>query len=226
VGFLRLAAAALAAVVCLGACGHRAGIVHRVEPGETLWRICRAYGLPASTILEANGLPGPDAVRPGRDLFIPGARERARVPGPVEYRDAILASFAGGGLSRPVDGFVASGFGGRGGASHRGVDIVAPEGTPVRAALAGTVIYAGDSLRGYGNAVVLDHGQGLSTLYGHLRELRVQSGEVVPAGSVVGTVGRTGNASTPHLHFELRVEGEAVDPERYLEGGDGRRWRR
>jgi murein DD-endopeptidase MepM/ murein hydrolase activator NlpD len=71
-------------------------------------------------------------------------------------------------------------------------------------------------MRGYGKAVILDHGNGVTTLYGHLRSVRVESAEVVPKGAVIGTVGRTGNATNYHLHFELRIDGEAVDPVAYL----------
>lgn len=119
-------------------------------------------------------------------------------------------------LRWPVAGKVASGFGGRGGRHHGGLDILAPEGTDVLAAGEGTVVYAGDSLRGYGNAAVLDHGEGISTLYGHLREICVKSGDVVSPGTVIGTVGRTGNVTTSHLHFEIRVGGRSVDPAKYL----------
>ena len=94
---------------------------------------------------------------------------------------------------------------------------MAPEGALVRAAGYGVVLYAGDGLRGYGNAIVLDHGDGVTTLYGHLKNIRVQSGDIVAAGSVIGAVGDTGNATTAHLHFELRLEGEGVDPEPYCE---------
>jgi len=117
-----------------------------------------------------------------------------------------------------VTGKLASAFGGRGGRHHDGLDILAPEGTEVLPAGEGTVSYAGDSLRGYGNAAVLDHGGGITTLYGHLREIRVLSGEVVSQGTVIGTVGRTGNATTSHLHFEIRVDGRSVDPAKYLPG--------
>jgi murein DD-endopeptidase MepM/ murein hydrolase activator NlpD len=116
----------------------------------------------------------------------------------------------------PVPGTIASGFGGRGGQHHNGIDILAPEGTPVRASETGLVVYAGDGLRGYGNAAMLDHGGGATTLYGHLMEIHVKSGDVVAAGSVIGTVGRTGNATTTHLHFELRLEGRSVNPSDYL----------
>jgi murein DD-endopeptidase MepM/ murein hydrolase activator NlpD len=112
----------------------------------------------------------------------------------------------------PVDGNVASAFGGRGTGRHAGVDILAPAGAPVRASEQGTVVYAGSGMRGYGNAVVIDHGGGVTTLYGHLDAIRVESGDAVPAGALIGTVGRSGNATAYHLHFEIRVDGEPVDP--------------
>ncbi len=123
----------------------------------------------------------------------------------------------------PVSGTVASGFGGRGGRHHNGLDILAPEGTPVLAAESGLVSHAGKGLRGFGNAVVLDHGGSTKSLYGHLKEIHVKSGDAVEAGSVIGTVGRTGNATAYHLHFELVVEGRPVDPADYLRTADERR---
>ena len=119
-------------------------------------------------------------------------------------------------LLPPVAGTVSSGFGKRAGGRHEGIDILAPDGAEVRAASAGFAEYTGSGKRGYGNAVILDHGNGITTLYGHLATIRVQSGETVPAGAVIGTIGRSGNATTHHLHFELRVDGEAVDPVPYL----------
>ena len=116
----------------------------------------------------------------------------------------------------PVDGNVSSGFGGRGAGHHAGVDILAPRGVPVRASEGGTVVHAGSGMRGYGNAVVIDHGGGVTTLYGHLDAIRVESGDAVPAGAVIGTVGRTGNATTYHVHFEIRLDGEPVDPLEHL----------
>ena len=119
-------------------------------------------------------------------------------------------------LLPPVAGPVSSGFGNRSGGRHAGVDILAPAGTEVRAASQGRVETSGAGKRGYGNAVIIDHGEGITTLYGHLATIRVQSGETVRAGDGIGTVGRSGNATTHHLHFELRVDGEAVDPVPYL----------
>lgn len=116
----------------------------------------------------------------------------------------------------PVAGPVSSGFGQRSGGRHDGIDILAPPGTPVLASERGVVAYAGNGMRGYGNAVILDHGDGIRTLYGHLDSILARPAELLPAGEPLGTVGRTGNATTPHLHFELRVAGEPVDPVRHL----------
>jgi murein DD-endopeptidase MepM/ murein hydrolase activator NlpD len=115
----------------------------------------------------------------------------------------------------PCDGVVVSGFGMRWGRMHEGIDIGCSYGTPNRAAAAGTVIYAG-WLGGYGNLVVVDHGNGLSTAYAHASSILVSVGQSVSQGQTVSLVGSTGNSSGPHLHFEVRVNGVAVDPLPYL----------
>ena len=115
----------------------------------------------------------------------------------------------------PCDGVVVSGFGMRWGRMHEGVDIGCAYGTPNRAAASGTVIYSG-WLGGYGNLVVVDHGNGLSTAYAHASSLLVGVGQSVSQGETVSLVGSTGNSSGPHLHFEVRVNGQAVDPLYYL----------
>ena len=119
------------------------------------------------------------------------------------------------GLIWPCDGVVVSGFGMRWGRMHEGIDIGCAYGTPNRAAAAGTVIYAG-WLGGYGNLVVVDHGNGLSTAYAHASSILVSVGQSVSQGQTVSLVGSTGNSSGPHLHFEVRVNGVAVDPLPYL----------
>jgi murein DD-endopeptidase MepM/ murein hydrolase activator NlpD len=119
------------------------------------------------------------------------------------------------GLIWPCDGVVVSGFGMRWGRMHEGIDIGCAYGTPNRAAAAGTVIYSG-WLGGYGNLVVVDHGNGLSTAYAHASSLLVAVGQAVSQGETVSLVGSTGNSSGPHLHFEVRVNGQAVDPLLYL----------
>ena len=115
----------------------------------------------------------------------------------------------------PCDGVVVSGFGMRWGRMHEGIDVGCAYGTPNRAAAAGTIIYSG-WLGGYGNLVVVDHGNGLSTAYAHASSLLVGVGQSVSQGETVSLVGSTGNSSGPHLHFEVRVNGQAVDPLLYL----------
>ena len=115
----------------------------------------------------------------------------------------------------PVSGPVVSGFGMRWGQMHEGIDIAVPAGTPIRAAASGTVAIAGPNA-GYGNYVCISHAGGLSTCYAHLTSIGVSVGQQVSQGSVIGTVGCTGHCFGDHLHFEVRVNGQAVDPMGYL----------
>jgi len=115
-------------------------------------------------------------------------------------------------LARPLDLPAGDPFGPRGDDFHPGIDIPAPTGTPVRAAAAGVVVAAGFSRDGYGQRVVVDHGSGVTTISAHLSQVDIAVGEAVAPGDVIGLVGATGEASGPHLHFEVRVRGAAVDP--------------
>ena len=128
----------------------------------------------------------------------------------------------GGQLAWPAAGPVTSGFGPRthpifgDTRVHTGIDIGAPYGAPVVASDGGTVVYVG-AMSGYGNVVVIDHGNGLSTTYNHLSAFHVGSGQSVSRSSQIGAVGCTGYCTGPHLHFEVRVNGTPVDPMPYLE---------
>jgi murein DD-endopeptidase MepM/ murein hydrolase activator NlpD len=115
-------------------------------------------------------------------------------------------------LARPLIAPVGDVFGPRGDRFHAGVDFPAPTGTPVGAARAGRVIFAGPSGSGWGNLVVLAHGGGVRTRYAHLSRIDVRLGMRVGGGSTVGLVGATGEATGPHLHFEVVVRGANVDP--------------
>ena len=108
-------------------------------------------------------------------------------------------------------------FGGRGYEYHEGQDIDAAYGTPVQVAATGTVTIAGWQ-RGYGNVVYVDHGSGLSTRYGHLSEIDVHVGQTVTRGQTIGLVGSTGRSTGPHLHYEVRINNQPVDPRQYLPG--------
>jgi murein DD-endopeptidase MepM/ murein hydrolase activator NlpD len=116
------------------------------------------------------------------------------------------------GLAWPVDAPLGNGFGPRGNHFHAGIDLLAPAGTPVRAAAPGRVAYAGRIVGGWGKLVVVAHARRVRTMYAHLSAISVGVGERVATGARVGAVGSTGNATGPHLHFEVRLHGAAVDP--------------
>ncbi len=142
------------------------------------------------------------------------ARRIAEIQG-VPFAEPSDATPSAAGFVWPISGTVTSGFGLRWGRMHEGLDIAAPTGTPIAAAASGKVIVAGWQ-GGYGNLVVIDHGGGLATAYGHQSRLGVQVGDSVTQGGVVGYVGSTGHSTGPHLHFEVRVNGAARDPVPYL----------
>jgi hypothetical protein len=119
-------------------------------------------------------------------------------------------------LGWPLLARVGDAFGPRGGRFHAGIDLPAAAGTPVAAAAAGRVVWAGTRAGGWGKLVTLAHGNGVRTLYAHLSTIHVRVGDWVAGGTVVGRVGSTGDATGPHLHFEVRLHGAAIDPLRAL----------
>lgn len=129
--------------------------------------------------------------------------------------------YSGGAMSYPVGGRMTSPFGWRihpifkTRKFHSGIDIAAPSGTPIKAAAAGTVIYSG-WITGYGNAVIIDHGGGITSLYGHNSSLVAGKGSQVSKGQVIAKCGSTGYSTGPHCHFEVRKNGQAVNPMGYL----------
>jgi murein DD-endopeptidase MepM/ murein hydrolase activator NlpD len=134
---------------------------------------------------------------------LPFAPLRQPLPGPLD----VTSSF----------GFRIDPFLGRP-ALHSGLDLRGDRGDPVRAAAAGRVVFAGPA-GGYGNLVEIDHGAGLATRYGHLSRIAVEEGQWVDAGAFLGEIGSTGRSTGPHLHYEVRVDGVAVDPDRFLRAG-------
>jgi murein DD-endopeptidase MepM/ murein hydrolase activator NlpD len=120
----------------------------------------------------------------------------------------------------PAKGRVIAGFGPRtNGQSNDGINIAVPEGTPVKAAADGTVAYAGNELKGYGNLVLVRHADGYVTAYAHAKELLVRRGDTVRRGQDIARSGQTGNVDTPQLHFEIRKGPAPIDPMPHLNGG-------
>jgi murein DD-endopeptidase MepM/ murein hydrolase activator NlpD len=134
--------------------------------------------------------------------------QSSSVPGPIGQPSAA-------GFIWPVQGVLTSGFGWRWGRLHEGIDLAVGVGTPVVAAASGTVIVAG-WLGGYGNLVVIDHGNGMATAYGHNTSVTVGVGQSVSQGQLIAYSGSTGHSTGPHVHFEVRVNGSPVDPLGYL----------
>jgi murein DD-endopeptidase MepM/ murein hydrolase activator NlpD len=151
----------------------------------------------------------------------PAATTAAVATGPLAGSATAGQTAASGTMTLPVAGPVTSPFGARGspvnGAQefHEGIDIGAAQGTPIRSAAAGTVSFAGQ-MSGYGNVVIVQHAGGLSTRYAHQSAMLVTAGQPVAAGEVIGAVGATGEATGPHLHFEVRLNDVAVNPAPYL----------
>ena len=141
------------------------------------------------------------------------ARVRARLAGASPGAGPIRRG--SGSMIWPVGGTFTSPFGMRWGRLHAGVDLAAPEGTPIRAAEAGNVVLAGWT-GGYGNYTCIAHGGGLSTCYAHQSRYGTSVGAKVAQGQVIGYVGNTGHSFGAHLHFETRVNGSPVDPMGYL----------
>ena len=139
---------------------------------------------------------------------IRSAQSSAIVPAPTGAASAA-------GFVWPVHGVLTSGFGWRWGRMHEGIDLAVSNGTPVVASAAGTVIVAG-WMGGYGNLVVVDHGGGISTAYGHNTSVTVGVGQQVAQGQLIAYSGNTGHSTGPHVHFEVRINGGAVDPMGYL----------
>lgn len=211
------------------------GIRHIVEPGQTLFRISLAYGVPVRTLMEANRLASPNAIAAGQRLFVPGASRPIRVepyrplsPGARDRLEASLSEEgrAMEGIGRrqppvagrldaefawPITGPISSPFGPRGGRLHAGIDIASPYSQEVKAAADGEVIYAAES-RGLGKTVVIRHARDHETVYAHLSILIAREGESVRQGQGIGGVGATGNATGPHLHFEIRRRDLPLNP--------------
>ena len=187
-----------------------------IAPGAVGWDVAAlqfklaAHGFPSGPV---DGAFGPRSVA-ALQRFQAWAGLRAdRVAGP-STRSALDAPVPRSPvrLRRPIQASIGDGFGPRWNVFHAGVDFPAPSGTPVTAAGFGTVVAAGFDSSGWGNMVVIGHRFGLRTLYAHLASLAVSRGQSVGVGQRIGTVGATGRASGPHLHFELQLRGANVDP--------------
>ena len=199
------------------------GVYHGVQRHQTLYRICKTYGVDIREVASLNGIADQAKIQVGQRIFIPGAEKVLKVE--IVLEDVVEESEEGSGqrtasrrisLDWPVQGKCVDFFEGEENRKHQGIDIACPLGTPIKAAGAGKVIYSGNAIRGYGNLIILRHPEEYVTIYAHNDVNLVKEGTEVERGQTIGKVGRTGNASGPHLHFEVRKKNNAVDPLPFL----------
>ena len=195
----------------------RKGVLHRVAKGEDLSTISSDYGVDVKTLKSENGLSWWKSLHEGDVLFIPSAKPLLMVKEWKDYfsRRGIFGDPLGrwGKINSafsfrtdPITGEVRH---------HNGVDLKAKYGDPVYAASNGKVTFTGVS-GGYGNLIIVAHTGGYNTYYGHLSKIYAKQGQHVHRGSLIGRVGATGRVTGPHLHFEIRKNGRAVDPLLYI----------
>ncbi len=204
------------------------GVLHTIAAGDTLESVAKLYGVTPQIIVDyrENGLADSNApLGAGRELIIPGGRRALKlwlIPslprGQQATADESFGQCAGGytgavgtgtfvwpTASQTLDGYAFS-------AVHLGIDVRAAEGDAVFAADSGVVMYAGPNEQGYGNLIVIDHGNGFETAYAQLSEIAVACGQSVLQGSTIGAAGNSGSSERPLLHFEIRQQGQPVDP--------------
>lgn len=187
---------------------------HVVRPGDTAWTITRRYGVSLEALARANRLQPDEPLRVGRRLTIPAtpASPTSQEPPSLAAIDLDPPPALGDvAFGWPVAAPVGSGFGPRGSGWHGGIDLLAEPGTPIRAAAPGIVVQSGWE-QAYGQVIKIWNRSELMTVYAHNHENYVRAGDWVERGQVIGSVGATGRATAPHLHFEVRLAGRKYDP--------------
>jgi lipoprotein NlpD len=230
-------AALFASTLLMGACAALQAPLHPPGPegtwyvvkrGETLAQIAARESVPLEDLAEINGFRRAAKLEEGQIIFLLDREGLSRPPGggasappaPPEAPHEPTAASPGeivAGWRWPLqDPRLSSPFGQRQGRVHEGIDFAAPMGTSIFAARDGTVLYAGDAVRGYGNMVVLQHDEDLLSVYAHSSVLLVHIGDHVRAGQEIARVGQSGRATAPHLHFEVRKGQVPQDPLGFL----------
>jgi murein DD-endopeptidase MepM/ murein hydrolase activator NlpD len=225
----------LSAIFLMGGCArHRVaierpslpekkGVYHVVERHQTLYRICKTYSVDLKEVASLNGIKDPSKIQEGQRIFIPGAKKVLKVE--IYIDDVVLQptekekekiAYKKLDFIWPIEGRLGGGFDETESKRHMGIDILSQTGTSIKASSSGIVIYSGNTIRGYGNLIILRHSEEFVTIYAHNQENLVEEGMWVQKGQIIGKVGQTGRASGPHLHFEIRKNNKATDPLLFL----------
>ncbi len=191
------------------------GKYHRVQSGETIWKIASAYRVPVQDLAEMNNVQDGHKLEAGQKLYFP-PRPKGRVwkKLPKEEQERTYSAPIETDRGRfiwPVDGTVFSNFGIRNGRRHDGIDIAAKAGTPIRAAADGKVVFS-SRLGGYGNTIIIRNSDNFFTTYAHNSRNIAKKEQNVKRGDLIANVGATGNASGAHCHFEIRHRQKARNP--------------
>jgi murein DD-endopeptidase MepM/ murein hydrolase activator NlpD len=213
---------------------------YTVRKGDTLYSIARKFDSNVTEVARQNNIKPPYTLKPGQKLVVkswddsgsvaPSTKatstktksalnppEKKAKNTPTKQAIQVPKSATGKRFSWPVSGKVIEKFGTTASGVHNdGINISAKAGTPILAADSGTVAYAGNDLKGYGNLILLKHKDGWFTAYAHADKISVKKGATVKAKQAIGTVGKTGGVKTPQLHFEVRYKTKPVDPNLYL----------
>ncbi len=215
----------LTTVLALGACATyepygkaKSSNEYVVQAGDNLYSIAFLLETTPDALQAANRWMQPDRLAPGMRLKVPAsAATIAAGQGSDNEYTADAGPVRASGYIWPLRSYkVSSGFGRRWGRLHAGIDLRAPQGTPIRAAADGEVVFAGFS-GAYGRMIVISHGQGIETVYAHNSRNRVRKGQRVQKGEIIGNVGRSGNATGYHVHFDFRRNGRPLDPVRQIQ---------
>lgn len=192
----------------------KSGHYIQVKPTDTLETLAQEFDIPKEKITESNtGKP----VAPGEWLFIPLKRGVLAQDFEAHPYDPNAYLKSGEFLwPVPASTTISSGFGHRWGRAHEGIDISARIGSHIVAAAEGVVVYSGSEIGGYGNITVIAHKNGYFSVYAHAKANFTKIGQRVYRGQVISQIGMTGRTSGPHLHFEIRKNGEAIDPAGFL----------
>lgn len=203
--------------------------------GDTVWTVARAYGVTVQDLAELNNIEDSHDIEVGMKLYIPEKHRRAafkKLPFGKEKGEGKVAMVPHKGRNEkeseeaeeetpikvehgkflwPVKGPIISPFGIRNGRRHDGIDLEADEGDPIKAAAKGKVVFSG-KMRGYGNLIIIRHKDDFFTVYAHNSKNIAKKGDTINEGQLIAKVGRTGRATGPHLHFEVRNGQKARNP--------------
>ncbi|MFA5115248.1 MAG: peptidoglycan DD-metalloendopeptidase family protein [Candidatus Omnitrophota bacterium] len=182
------------------------GIYHRIQKGQTLWRLSKIYNVDLDELVRVNHISDATNIEVGQLIFIPHAKKARSVP--LKYSDDFIW---------PLKGKVIASFGeNHNSMINKGLDIQAPAGSDVVASRSGKVVFYSPDVEGFGKTVVIEHAEGFSTVYTRNSRVLVKPGEEVRQGAVIAKTGAAGRDRGNYLHFEIRKGYAAVNPYFYL----------